>query len=178
MIRAATIDAATVVSRRFTSPPIRSRRRRGAGGFGRGSWHARRVPSAPRSGRLRSVGFGPWAPRRRRPGLPRLALALALAAGGPGCGAVDFINEIDDPGLDLARMEADIRSEVQRDLERDTRETRASVASVGRVRCRQQSEAQATCSARVSRPRGGRRLRRIAVSIDPETGAYRWEYVR
>lgn len=107
-----------------------------------------------------------------------MGLALALAAGGSGCGAIDFINELDDPGLDLARMEADIRSEIQRDLERDTRATSASVTSVGRVRCRQRSEAQATCSARVSRPRGGSRLRKIVVSVDPQTGAYRWEYVR
>lgn len=75
-------------------------------------------------------------------------------------------------------MEADIRSQIQRDLESDARDTRASVASVGRVRCRQRSEFEATCTARVSRPSERRRLRRVAVSIDPDTGAYRWEYVR
>lgn len=106
-----------------------------------------------------------------------MALAL-LAAVAPGCGAVDFLNEIGDPELDLGRMEADIRSDLQRDLEDEARTTSDSVASVGRVRCRQRSEVEATCFTRVSRPSGRQRRRELAVSIDPETGRYRWEFVR
>jgi hypothetical protein len=94
-----------------------------------------------------------------------------------GCGPVDLINELDEPGLDIARMETDLRSQLQRDLESRSRSTSSSVASVGRVRCRERSEVEATCFARVAR-RGGRRLRKLAVSIDPETGVYQWEYVR
>ncbi len=103
-----------------------------------------------------------------------LFAAVTLA---PGCGAVDFVNELDEPKLDLERMEADIRSQLQRDLESRSRSTSSSVASVGRVRCRQRSELEATCSARELR-RSGRRLRKLAVYVDPDTGRYRWEFVR
>ncbi len=109
-----------------------------------------------------------------------LAACLALVAAlilAPGCGAVDFVNELDEPKLDLERMEADIRSQLQRDLESRSRTTSSSVASVGRVRCRQRSELEATCLARELR-RGGRRLRKLAVYVDPDTGRYRWEFVR
>lgn len=106
-----------------------------------------------------------------------MLLLVAGAAALPGCGAVDFLNEIDEPRLDLGRMEVDIRSELQRDLERRARTTRRSVASVGRVRCRERSEAEATCFARIGRRRRAR-LRELAVSVDPDTGRYRWEIVR
>ncbi len=105
-------------------------------------------------------------------------LALVVAAVlAPGCGAVDLVNELDDPQLDLERMQGDIRSQLQRDLESRSRSTSSSVASVGRVRCRQRSELEATCFARVRR-RSGRRLRELAVVVDPDTGRYRWEFVR
>jgi hypothetical protein len=106
-----------------------------------------------------------------------LALLLAVAVLAGGCSAIDFLNEIEEPGLDITRMETDLRSQLQHDLESRSRSTRSSVASVGRVRCRERSEVEATCFARVPR-RGGRRLRELAVFVDPDTGRYRWEYVR
>lgn len=120
-----------------------------------------------------------WPPASRSAGSPRVTwLALVVAAVlAPGCGAVDLVNELDDPQLDLERMQGDIRSQLQRDLESRSRTTSSSVASVGRVRCRQRSELEATCFARVRR-RSGRRLRELAVVVDPDTGRYRWEFVR
>ena len=123
--------------------------------------------------------------RRRRSPIPRRngsarAICIALVAAAvlaPGCGAVDFVNELDKPQLDLERMQGDIRSQLQRELESRARTTSSSVASVGRVRCRQRSELEATCFARVRR-RSGRRLRELAVDVDPDTGTYRWEFVR
>ncbi len=115
-------------------------------------------------------------PRAARHGLTR-GLLLALLAVVPGCGAVDFLNDLSEDRLDLGRMEGDIRSQMQRRLESDARTTRGSVASVGRVRCRQRSELEASCFARVSQD-GRRRLRRILVSIDSRTGRYTWEIVR
>jgi hypothetical protein len=112
---------------------------------------------------------------RSRVAVVALVVALATVAG--GCKPVDFVNELDDPGLDIARMETDLRSQLQRDLESRSRSTSSSVASVGRVRCRERSDVEATCFARLSRSTG-RRLRKLTVSIDPESGLYRWEYAR
>lgn len=106
-----------------------------------------------------------------------MAALVACAALVPACGAVDFLNEIEEPGLDLGRMEADIRSDLQRDLERRAKTTKRSVTSVGRVRCRERSEFEATCFARIG-PRRRGQLRELAVSVDPDTGRYRWEVVR
>lgn len=109
-----------------------------------------------------------------------MALGLTLVAAaalGPGCGAVDFVNELEEPQLDLERMEGDIRTQLQRDLESRSRTTSSSVASVGRVRCRQRSELEATCFAREKR-RSGQRLRKLVVFVDPDTGRYRFEIVR
>jgi hypothetical protein len=104
-------------------------------------------------------------------------LVIACGASLPGCQAVDFVNEFEEPGLDLGRMQADIRSDLQRELERRAKTTKKSVTSVGRVRCRERSETEATCFARLGSRRDGR-LRELAVSIDPDTGRYRWEVVR
>jgi len=109
--------------------------------------------------------------------LGALAVVLAIAGGTvAGCRATDFLDDVGTEHLDLGRMESDIRSRLQRRLETGARSTRGSVTSVGRVRCRERSELEATCRARVSRP-SGRRLVRIRVSVDPDTGAYTWEVV-
>jgi hypothetical protein len=116
-------------------------------------------------------------PGAARPGR-RLATAVALSAAClvlGGCRAVDFLNDVGEPQLDLGRMESDIRSRLQHRLESESRSTRTSVTSVGRVRCRQRSEIEARCIARVARGGDRRRLLRIDVSVDSETGAYRWE---
>ncbi|HLL85956.1 MAG TPA: hypothetical protein VK387_01440 [Thermoleophilaceae bacterium] len=106
-----------------------------------------------------------------------MAVVLAIAGGTvAGCRATDFLDDVGTEHLDLGRMEADIRSRLQRRLEADARSTRRSVTSVGHVRCRERSELEAMCRARVSRP-SGRRLVRIRVSVDPDTGAYTWEVV-
>jgi len=94
----------------------------------------------------------------------------------PGCGAVDFVNELDDrSSTSSAWTPTSARS--SSDLESRSRSTSSSVASVGRVRCRQRSELEATCFPRELR-RSGRRLRKLAVYVDPDTGRYRWEFVR
>ena len=115
---------------------------------------------------------GPRLPRAGR--LLGVLLAGAAAGGLGGCRATDFLNDVGKEHLDLGRMETDIRSSLQRRLEGETRTTRESVSSVGRVRCRERSEIEATCRARVSRASGPRVLR-IRVSVDPETGGYTWE---
>lgn len=113
----------------------------------------------------------------RRHTLSRLAApaaaAGALLAGG-GCAPIDFVNQLSEPQLDIARMEVDIRDQLQRRLESESRTTRGSVASVGRVRCRQRSELEARCYARVRRRRGPRLLR-LEVTVDRTTGEYRWQ---
>jgi hypothetical protein len=109
----------------------------------------------------------------RRCAWPTAGLA-AVALAAADCGATDFINEMAEPTLDIARMEDDIRWELQRNLEGRARSTRGSVASVGQVRCRQRTELTATCRARVARP-SGRQLWRLTVSVNPDTGRYRWE---
>ena len=113
----------------------------------------------------------------RHHGLSRLG-ALTAAAGallaGEGCAPVDFVNQLSEPQLDLARMEVDIRDQLQRRLKSESRTTRESVASVGRVRCRQRSELEARCYARVRRRRGPRLLR-LQVTVDRTTGEYRWQ---
>jgi hypothetical protein len=113
----------------------------------------------------------------RRHRLSRVAAAAAgvgaLLAGG-GCAPVDFVNQLSEPQLDLARMEVDIRDQLQRRLESESRTTRESVASVGRVRCRQRSELEARCYARVRRRRGPRLLR-LDVTVDRTTGEYSWQ---
>lgn len=131
------------------------------------SFEGERRRAADRSGRARA--------RRWRAPLGLTLIAASALSG--GCGAVDYLNEVERPGFDTARMETDLRSQLQRDLESRSRTTSASVASVGRVRCRERSEVEARCSVRVSR-HSGRRLRKLAVYIDPDTGRYRWEYVR
>jgi hypothetical protein len=115
-------------------------------------------------------------PGSRHHGLSRLAAPAvvgALLAGG-GCAPVDFVNQLSEPQLDLARMEVDMRDQLQRRLESESRTTRESVASVGRVRCRQRSELEARCYARVRRRRGPRLLR-LEVTVDRTTGEYRWQ---
>jgi hypothetical protein len=119
--------------------------------------------------------------RRRVPARARriaAAAALVALAGGAvsDCRAVDFLNGVGQEHLDLARMESDIRSGLQRRLEEDSRSTSSSVTSVGRVRCRERSRLAATCRARVARP-SGRQVVRIEVTVDPDTGAYTWELV-
>lgn len=124
-------------------------------------------------------GSGPGLVGPRAGGRGRLggfALAAALAVN-PGCGAVDFVNELSEPRLDIERMEVDIGSQLKRELENRSRTTSSSVASYGRVRCRQRSEFEATCFAREKR-RSGQRLRKLTVFVDSDTGLYRWEYVR
>ena len=125
----------------------------------------------------RRGGRRPRAPGDGRSSLAACVSLFAAITPAPGCGTVDFVNELDEPTLDLERMEADIRSQLQHDLESRSRTTSSSVASVGRVRCRQRSELEATCFARELR-RSGRRLRKLAVYVDPDTGRYRWEFVR
>jgi hypothetical protein len=112
--------------------------------------------------------------------LPRVLVlaALALASAGlGGCRATDFLNSVGKEHLDLGRMESDIRSSLQRRLEDEEHTTSGSVTSVGRVRCRERSEIAATCLARVREASGKRRLERIDVSVDPDTGGYSWEVV-
>jgi hypothetical protein len=104
-----------------------------------------------------------------------MVMAWAVAALA-GCRATDFLNDVGKEHLDLGRMEADIRSGLQRRLEIGSRSTSASVTSVSRVRCRERSELAATCVARVVE-RDGRRRVRIEVTVNPETGDYTWEVV-
>ena len=106
-------------------------------------------------------------------GCAAVIVGVALLA---GCRATDFLNEVGREHLDLGRMEADIRSGLQRRLESESRSTSASVASVSRVRCRERSELRATCAARVVEDERRRRVR-IEVRVDPDTGDYTWEVV-